>query len=217
MSFMDQAPDPSNRTELRLPMMREARHLNFLQRLQLFPVRLITGSYPSPLLVVSYKRGLFGKWYSAFNDRSMRVSNYWDKADLELFATFTATQLDCRYCEATHAATTAVWAGQEFVDAVMADWRTAPMRDDQRAALEFLTVFVPPEEDFGAKDIQKMRDAGITDQGIKDVMYASFSFQIIAKLANAFGFPVLYGKDRKFAGKFLARMSYSANSIKPDW
>ena len=72
---------------------------------------------------------------------------------------------------------------------VLKDWRTAPVSEKKRAALEFLTKYVPPEEDFGLEDIEKLRKAGLSEQEIKDVMYVGFSFMTMSKAADAFGWP----------------------------
>ncbi len=105
----------------------------------------------------------------------------------------------------------------DTVSAVMADWRSAPIRPELRAALEFLTKFVPPEQDFDAHDIQKMRDAGLSDDAIKDVMYASFSFQNISRIADALNFPLLTDKQRKGAAFMLRRSNYLNEPVGPDF
>lgn len=82
---------------LRLKILDEGRALHWLQRLQLKPIRWASGSWPNPHFVLSYRRNLFGKWFAAFTQRSMRESKYWPKEELELFAAYTANQLNCAY------------------------------------------------------------------------------------------------------------------------
>ena len=83
--------------ELRLPFMRNARNLNWIQRLKLLPIRLLSGIYPPPHIVMSYKRNLYGLWFSHFTSRSMRGSDHWSIEELEIFAAFTAKQLACEF------------------------------------------------------------------------------------------------------------------------
>ena len=99
----------------------------------------------------------------------------------------------------------------------MADWRSAPIKPELRAALEFLTKFVPPDKDFAAEDIQKMRDAGLSEQAIKDVMYASFSFQNISRIADALNFPLLTQNQLKGAAFMLHRSNYLNETVGPDF
>ena len=82
---------------IRLPLLRDAQHLKFAQRLKLLPIKIIGGGWPNPHLVLSYKRKLFGEWFANFTQRSMRQSDYWSKEELELFASFTANRLGCDY------------------------------------------------------------------------------------------------------------------------
>ena len=72
---------------------------------------------------------------------------------------------------------------------MLVDWREADVPERTRAAIEFLSKYVPPEEDFSKEDIEKMRAAGLTDDEIKDVMYVGFSFMTMSKSADAFGWP----------------------------
>ena len=97
----------------------------------------------------------------------------------------------------------------------MKDWRTAPIRDDLKAAVGFLTKFVPPEETFGPEDIQALRDAGLSSQNIKDVMYASFSFMCLSKWADAFNFPLHTPRLKKIAAFFMWRVPYTRASVGP--
>lgn len=82
---------------LRLDVLEGAKGLSFLQKLQLLPIKFIGGGWPNPHLVLSYKRDLFGRWFAAFTQRSMRESDFWPKEELELFAAYTANQLNCDY------------------------------------------------------------------------------------------------------------------------
>ena len=82
---------------LRLDILQEAKGCNFLQRLQMYPIKLLGGKYPGPHSVLSYHRKLYGKWFSRFLQRAMRQSEHWHKAELELFGGFTANQMECFY------------------------------------------------------------------------------------------------------------------------
>ena len=104
--------------------------------------------------------------------------------------------------------------GQEVVDAVMADWQAAPVSKEVRAALGFLTKFVPPEEDFGPEDIAKMREVGLSKDAIKDLMYVSWCFQNLSRWMDAFGFPTHTSRLLKVAGRGLWSMGYDKIKIR---
>lgn len=104
--------------------------------------------------------------------------------------------------------------GDETVEKVKENLAEAPISEKLRAAVEFLDVFVPPERDFGIEDIEKMRSAGLSDQEIKDVMYASWCFMCFSKWADCFGFPL--HTDRQGAAKALWVMPYTFCSVPDD-
>ena len=87
--------DPS--TSLRLGMLSGGKSLNILQKLRLLPVRLLAGKYPGPMLVMSHRRRLVGKYFGKLLHEAMRNQNYWTAGEAELFASFTAKQLQCDY------------------------------------------------------------------------------------------------------------------------
>ena len=82
-------------TELRLKTISCGRSLSFLQKVFLLPIRLSSGKYPGPMLVGSYKRKMFGKYYAEFLHGAMRGQKHWTAGETELFASFTALQLKC--------------------------------------------------------------------------------------------------------------------------
>ena len=82
---------------IRLDMLEGAKGLHPFQRFVFALFKKFAGQIPNPLLVMSYNRGLFGKWYAQFAERAMRESRYWKKEELELFAAYTANQLKCDY------------------------------------------------------------------------------------------------------------------------
>lgn len=92
----------------------------------------------------------------------------------------------------------------------MDDWRTAPVSPRVRAVLEFLTVFVPPHQTFGADDIAKLRDAGLSTAAIRDAMYASWCFQNLSRWMDAFGFPPHTPRLKRLAARGIWMASYSA-------
>jgi len=82
---------------MRLSILQDAKGCNFLQRLQMWPIKMLAGVYPAPHCVLSYHRTLYGKWFARFMQQAMRGSDHWTKAELELFGAFTAKVLACDY------------------------------------------------------------------------------------------------------------------------
>lgn len=55
------------------------------------------GHIPPPMILNSFKKELFGQWFSRFLHRSMSKSANWSRMETELFAGFTSNQLNCEF------------------------------------------------------------------------------------------------------------------------
>ncbi len=82
---------------MRFERIQGGKTLNFGQKLQLIVVKAMAGAVPGPLVTLSHKRNLFGKYFTRFMERAMRGSEEWKKEELELFASFTSRLLHCSY------------------------------------------------------------------------------------------------------------------------
>ena len=82
---------------IRLDILHDAQGMNPIQKAIFALMKMILKQIPNPLLVISYNRSLFGKWFARFAQRGMRESDYWEVTELELFAAFTANRLKCDY------------------------------------------------------------------------------------------------------------------------
>lgn len=68
-----------------------------LQKLALKLIKATMGCIPGPILVMSYRRELFGKYFNACIQEGMREASAWRKGEVELFAAFTSKVNECRY------------------------------------------------------------------------------------------------------------------------
>jgi alkylhydroperoxidase family enzyme len=85
---------------------------------------------------------------------------------------------------------------------VLEDWRTAPVEPGLRATLALLEKVTLSPEEVSPADVDAARSAGVSDQAISDALHVCFSFNLIDRLADAFGWHVQtteqFGKDAKF-------------------
>ena len=68
-----------------------------LQKIQLRVIRAIAGRKVGPILVMSYRRDLFGKHLAASFQEAMRETSEWTVGEVELFAAFVSNLNQCRY------------------------------------------------------------------------------------------------------------------------
>jgi alkylhydroperoxidase family enzyme len=96
------------------------------------------------------------------------------------------------------------------VDAVLADWRTAPVDPPLRAMLGYLEAVTLRPGEVTAADISAVREAGVSDKAILDALMVCTYFNLIDRLADSFGFAPIsrtLGHDglMEHEAKFLAR------------
>jgi alkylhydroperoxidase family enzyme len=72
------------------------------------------------------------------------------------------------------------------VAAVLADWRTAPIRPELRATLGFLEKVAKGTPT--AADAKEVLDAGVSRAGLERAVDICAAFTMIAKMADTFGF-----------------------------
>jgi alkylhydroperoxidase family enzyme len=97
-----------------------------------------------------------------------------------------------------------------LVDAVLADWRTAPVEPPLRAMLGYLEAVTLRPGELGPDDATAVRAAGVSDQAMVDALLVAAYFNLIDRLADSFGFtPISHALGRdgllEHEAKFLAQ------------
>jgi len=73
---------------------------------------------------------------------------------------------------------------------VVADYRTAPIRPELRAALAFIEKQTQQPEELTAADAAEAYAAGVSRQALRDAAKVSAMFNMIVRHADAFGWEV---------------------------
>jgi alkylhydroperoxidase family enzyme len=74
--------------------------------------------------------------------------------------------------------------------AVVADWRTAPLSPELAATLVFLEKLTLRPEEIERADAEAVRAAGVSDQALRDAMMVCALFSMIVRLADSLGWDV---------------------------
>ena len=83
---------------MRLEMLEDGRGLRPVQWLISRAIKKLGGNFlPPPVIVLSYRREIFGKPFSKMLHKALHGTVYWTKADAELMAAFVANQNACKY------------------------------------------------------------------------------------------------------------------------
>jgi len=74
--------------------------------------------------------------------------------------------------------------------AIVADWRTAPVGAEVRAVLVFLEKLTLRPESLQPADAEAVRRAGVSDEALRDAITVCALFSMIVRLADALGWDV---------------------------
>ena len=75
-------------------------------------------------------------------------------------------------------------------EAIVADWRTAPVRPELAATLVFLEKLTLRPDELEAADAEAARAAGVSDQALRDAATVCGLFSMIVRLADSLGWDV---------------------------
>src|SRR5438046_2336316 len=76
------------------------------------------------------------------------------------------------------------------MQAVLKDWRTAPISDKLKAMLAYLEKLTTHPDDVQPQDVEPLHCLGIQDQAIVEAIYVCVVFNIIDRLADALDFRI---------------------------
>lgn len=100
-----------------------------------------------------------------------------------------------------------------MVQAVVVDWRTAPVDARMRGVLAFLEKLTLAPEAVGPQDVNAARAAGVSDAALREAIYVCFLFSTMDRLADAFGFNVASADELKQGERILRYFGYTRMSV----
>ena len=101
----------------------------------------------------------------------------------------------------------------EIVEAVLENWRTAPVSEKMRSVLGFLEKLTLSPHDVGPEDVTPMKDAGVSDKAIEEAIYVCLLFSVMDRLADALGFDIHSPEEYTRGGQAIYRKGYSKLSL----
>jgi uncharacterized peroxidase-related enzyme len=76
------------------------------------------------------------------------------------------------------------------IDAVLRDWRTAPLEPKLEAMLGFVEKLTLTPETVTAADARRLREAGLSANAIEDAIHVCTLFNVYDRLADSFEFDI---------------------------
>ena len=158
--------------------------------------------------LVKYRADFYGGPMQRVTHEAMRGPSTWSVGDRELMAAFVAKTNQCEFCTKAHAAVAQrAYGDGKNVSAFLSDLDTAALSEPLRATLLMLGKLMR-EQTVDADDMREVLAAGASRQQIEDALAVCFSFNVIGRLADAFGF-FIPGPEAFDAGaKYLLARGY---------
>ncbi len=158
--------------------------------------------------LVKYRPDFYGHPMSSLTQAAMRGPSTWSVGDRELMAAYVAKTNQCEFCTRAHAAVAQrAYRNGKKVSAALSDLETAVIEEPLRATLLMLGKLTR-EHAVSADDMRAVLAAGVSRQQIEDALAVCFSFNVIGRLADAFGFLVPGPEAFEAGAKYLLARGY---------
>jgi uncharacterized peroxidase-related enzyme len=179
-------------------------------RLLIAFISLVSGMrLPDAARVALYHKNFFGSPMGAWTQAAMRGPSMWSVAERELMAAMVAKWNSCPFCVGAHGAVAAKTMERSLVDAVLADYRSAPISELLKSALAFLEIMTQRPVELSVEHARAALHSGVTAQALEDAIAVGTLFNIITRYANALNFTVPSTKELDRAAGMLLKRGYS--------
>lgn len=158
--------------------------------------------------LVTYRAKFYGTPMSKVTHEAMRGASAWSVADRELMAAFVAQTNQCEFCTKTHTAVAErAYGDGKSVASMVLDPNAAGVAEPLRATLLLLGKLTR-EHTVSSDDMRAVLAAGASRQQIEDALAVCFSFNVMTRLADAFGFAIPQPEGFEAGAKFLLSRGY---------
>ena len=158
--------------------------------------------------LITYRPEFYGALVREITHEAMRGPSAWSVGDRELMAAFVAKSNECEWCTRAHAAVAErAYRDAAKVSGVLADLETAPIQEPLRVTLRMLRKLTR-QHAVNEDDMRAALTAGVSFEQVKDALAVCFAFNVITRLANAFGFTLASPTAFEAGGKYLLTRGY---------
>jgi AhpD family alkylhydroperoxidase len=179
-------------------------------RLLIKIISMVSGMrLPDAARVAFYHKEFFSAALSAWTQAAMRGPSCWSVAERELMAAMVAKWNACPFCVGAHSAVAAKTIERPLIDAVLADFRSAPIADAFKGILTFLEVMTLRPSELSAAHASDALSSGITIEALKDASAVATVFNIITRYANALAFAMPSPAEFDRAATMLLKRGYA--------
>src|SRR5579863_4997380 len=159
--------------------------------------------------LVKYRPDFYGGPMQEVTQEAMRGPSAWSVGDRELMAAFVAKTNHCEFCTRAHLAVAQVayLRDGKSVSDLSFNLESVAIEEPLRATLLMLGKLTR-EHAVDKDDMRAVLAAGASRQQIEDALAVCFSFTVIGRLADAFGFFVPGPEAFEAGAKYLLARGY---------
>ena len=181
-----------------------------LIKLALRVMGLVARTDPDDVVKLSlYRPDFFGREWIKLLRATMRGPSFWSTGERELIAAFASHLNACPYCLGIHSQTATLSLARTVAPDQLENWRAAGFGARIEAIFTLMERLQTSAEPLRSTDLAEARVQGLTDAAIRDALQVWFLFDLINRLANAFGFAVLEEVSRRRTAAVLHRIGYN--------
>ncbi len=129
------------------------------------------------------------RWRAYFDELVFGESSGLTQAQREMIAVVVSAENRCYYCLTSHGAALRLLTEDPLLaDQLAANYRHAErLTPKERAMLDFAVLVTTASETCSEADVERLREAGWTDEEIMDIGQVAAMFNFTNRLANVFG------------------------------
>ena len=143
------------------------------------------GLVPNVLKAYAFDIDKLNAFTAIYNDLMLAESGL-SKLEREMIAVVVSSLNRCWYCQVAHGAAVRQLSGDPVLgEALVMNWRVAPLSEKQRAMLEFAEKLTLSSAKIANEDRQGLRDAGFSDRDIWDIASVTGFFNMTNRIASA--------------------------------
>src|SRR6266480_1002092 len=113
----------------------------------------------------------------------------------------------------SHGAVASYALGEEVWQAVVADWRTAPLSPELAATLVFLEKLTLHPDELEPADADAVRTAGVSDGALRDAIRVCALFNMIVRLADSLGWDVPDAESLRLRAPAMLEGGYAPQAL----
>jgi uncharacterized peroxidase-related enzyme len=145
------------------------------------------GFVPNVMRIFALRPDHLLRWWSYY-DELLRGASGLSKAQREMIAVVVSAANRCHYCVVSHSAALRKLTGDPvLVDTLATGYRHASLEPAERAMLDFAVKLTAASSECSEEDVQRLRDAGWSDEDVFDIAQVAAMFNFTNRLASGLG------------------------------